>query len=98
MHIKRFSNTSSDDFIEAIDTWGEGLYVVGLDFHVGYIWHDGQQIHFIHSSIQPTYRVLSEPANKSTVLENSNYRVLGKISEDDELIEKWLLGSEFKTM
>lgn len=97
-HIKRFSNTSLDDFIEVIDIWGEGLYVVGLDFHVGYIWHDGQQIHFIHSSIQPTYSVLSEPANKSTVLENSNYRVLGKISEDNELIKKWLLGSEFKTL
>lgn len=97
-HIERFSNTSLDDFIEVIVSWGEGLYIVGLDFHVGYIWHDGQQIHFIHSSIPPTYSVLSEPANKSIVLANSNYRVLGKISEDDELIKKWLLGSEFKTL
>jgi len=41
--------------------------------------------------------VVKEEASESRILAASNYRVLGKISADDSLIEKWLLGTEIAT-
>lgn len=96
-HIKRFSGQSIEEFLAVVDDWGEGLYVVGLDFHVGYLWHDGEQMRFIHATALPPSRAISEPAQTSPALDNSRYRVIGKISEDDELIKKWLLQSDITT-
>ena len=96
-YIKRFSDQSIDDFLSIVDEWGAGLYVVGLDYHVGYLWHDGQQMHFIHATGLPPRSALSEPAETSPALTNSRYRVIGKISEDDKLIEKWLLQTKVST-
>ena len=96
-HIKRFSDQSIDDFLAVVDEWGAGLYVVGLDFHVGYLWHDGNQMHFIHATGLPPKSALSEPAETSPALTHSRYRVIGKISDDDMLIEKWLLKTAITT-
>ena len=96
-YIKRFSGQSIEEFLAVVDDWGEGLYVVGLDYHVGYLWHDGEQMHFIHASALPPRRAISEPALTSPALTNSRYRVIGKISDDDKLIEKWLLQTKIST-
>ena len=95
--IKRFSGQSIEDFLAAVDDWGAGLYVVGLDYHVGYLWHDGEQMHFIHATSLPPRRAISEPARTSPALSNSRYRVIGKISADDKLIKKWLLQTSIAT-
>jgi len=89
-NIKRYSNKSLNSFVNSVDHWGAGLYIVGLDFHVGFIWHDGKDIHFIHSTFVSPSGVIHESALSSPVLNASKYRVLGKISEDDKLIKKWL--------
>jgi hypothetical protein len=41
--------------------------------------------------------VVKERALESKILIASKYRVLGKISADDELILKWLRGDQFMT-
>lgn len=89
-HIKRFHNASLSSFVSAIEHWGEGLYIVGLDFHVGFLWHDGDQVHFIHATYVPPKAAFSELAQTSPVLAASKYRVVGKISADDTLIQTWL--------
>jgi len=96
-YIKRYSNKSLQSFVSSVDAWGSGLYIVGLDFHVGFIWHDGKNINFIHSTFVPPSGVIHEPALSSPVLNASKYRVLGKISEDDKLIKKWLNQEFIKT-
>lgn len=96
-HIKRFSNRPFDEFISEVNKMGAGLYIVGLDFHVGYLWHDGEQMYFIHSTSYPFRGVIEEPANTSHNLKNSKYRVVGKISDDDVLIKKWLFHESIST-
>lgn len=96
-HIKRFHNASLKKFVTAVENWGAGLYVVGLDFHVGFIWHDGKDVHFIHSTYVHPKAAFSELATHSPVLASSKYRVIGKISDDDRLIKKWLLEKSFAT-
>lgn len=89
-HVKRFRNKNIEEFVKAIDNWGEGLYIVGLDFHVGFLVNDGAKTYFIHSSYIEPRKVVREIALVSKVLASSKYRVAGKISEDNELLAKWL--------
>jgi hypothetical protein len=88
--IKRFSNFTIEKFIDDVKNQGEGLYVVGLDVHVGFILHDGKDIWFIHSSYGEPSEVVKEKALDSVILSSSKYRVTGKISADDNFILKWL--------
>jgi hypothetical protein len=80
--------------LNAVEDWGEGLYVVGLDIHVGFIVNAGGEVYFIHSSYVEPYAVVKEKAIESKILATSKYRVLGKISADHAFIEKWLLSKE----
>ena len=69
---------------------GVGLYIVGLDSHVGFVVYDGSTLTFVHSSyFTPPRAVVAEPINSDNPLKRSNYRVVGKIL-DDTLIRKWL--------
>tara|TARA_R110002096_G_scaffold229955_1_gene419580 strand:- start:820 stop:1359 length:540 start_codon:yes stop_codon:yes gene_type:complete len=49
-NIKRFSNTPIKNVKSYLHKSGDGLYVVGLDIHVGFILVKGNSIKFIHSS------------------------------------------------
>ncbi len=89
--IKRFSNLPMTNFIASIKQMGYGLYIVGLDNHTGFIYNDGKIIHFIHSTFVGTKNVQWENAEKSWVLSSSKYKVLGKISEDEGVLEGWIL-------
>ena len=95
--IKRFRNTEFATFIDSMETWGAGLYVVGLDNHVGFLYHDGEEVWFIHSSYIGPKCVVREEAASSLILASSKYRVVGKISANDRLVEKWLRGEKVKT-
>ena len=57
-HIKRFRRVAIDDFVMAVKNWGSGVYVVGLDIHVGFIVNTGDEILFIHSSYVEPFAVV----------------------------------------
>ena len=96
-NIRRFSDASMDRFIAALDAWGPGLYVVGLDIHVGFIVHDGQDAVFVHSSYVRPFQVVREPLRDAPILVASRYRVLGKLSADKGLAGKWLAADSIQT-
>lgn len=95
--IERFSDVPVEEFVRHVATQGHGLYVVGLDIHVGFLAHDAQGTHFIHSSYMPPLCVLREDALESRILSSSRYRVLGKLTEDKDLAVKWLTGVPIPT-
>ncbi|MGG9964445.1 hypothetical protein [Ferruginibacter sp. SUN106] len=89
-YVQRFSNVSIDQFIQAVQQQGFGLYIVGLDNHVGFIYNDGAEIYFIHSTFVGTRNVQKEKAAASWVLGKSKYKVLGKISADEKALNRWI--------
>lgn len=95
--IKRYRNAGIRDFVEDVREQGEGLYLVGLDFHVGFLVNDGMEVWFIHSSYIEPSEVIRESALESPILSSSKYRVLGRISADDHLILKWLKQTSIQT-
>jgi hypothetical protein len=89
-YIKRFSNIDITVFIKAIQQQGYGLYIVGLDNHTGFIYNDNKQVYFIHSTFVGTRNVQKENAAASWVLKQSKYKVLGKLSADEKMLERWI--------
>jgi hypothetical protein len=96
-HIKKFSNMPIDEFVDVIKNWGKGLYIVGLDLHVGFVLNDSE-VYFIHSTYVPPRKVLKEIAKESLVLEASAYRIVGKLTPNHELTRKWLVEEKIKTI
>lgn len=84
------------DIEEHIRKSGTGLYIVGLDTHVGFVVNDGKSLAFIHSTYyNPPKTVVAEATDSVNPLRDSNYRVVGKIL-DDTMMRKWILGGSFK--
>lgn len=96
-YVKRFRRVAISDFVTAVKKWGSGIYVVGLDIHVGFIVNTGDEVYFIHSSYVEPYTVVREKASESKILGASDYRVLGKIMADDQFMEKWLRREQILT-
>lgn len=86
------------DYVRQMQEWGPGLYVVGLDSHVGFLWVEGKDAWFIHSNGGWPREVIKERALDSPALSQSRYRIAGKISDDDALLTSWLQGSWRETV
>lgn len=89
-NIKRFSNKPISNVKEYLLKAGNGIYVVGLDSHTGYISVKDGAINFIHADYyEPEIGVVSEKLDSDNPLADSSYRVIGKLMED-EMIIFWL--------
>ncbi len=89
-HIHRFSNVKLTDFLKEVQRLGDGLYVTGLDTHSGFTLNKDGNVFFIHASGRYPNCVLKEAAFESKVLKASKYRVLGKLSGNNELLTRWV--------
>lgn len=90
--ISRYHGLTPTEFVRRVQALGPGLYVLGLDFHVAFLRvREGGAVQLVHSSYVGTGAVVREAAETSEALV-SNYRVVGKVSADDVLVRRWLLG------
>lgn len=88
-NIRSFYNGSFKSFYSFIAANGFGLYIVGLDNHTGFIYHDGEEIYFIHSSFVGANCVQKERALDSWILKESGCHILGRISGDIAVLNSW---------
>lgn len=85
-----FSSQTFTNFIKQVKSKGKGIAIIGLDNHTGFLYNDGLELWFIHSSIVGTRAVTKEKASESSVLYYSKYKVVGFISQDAVFIRRWL--------
>ncbi|MDO7852026.1 hypothetical protein [Hymenobacter convexus] len=91
-HITRYWGVDRADFVRQVRALGPGLYVLGLDYHVAFLRvRDGGAVQMVHSSYVGPGTVVREAAESSVAI-FSKYRVLGKVSDDDAFVRRWLLG------
>ncbi|MCU0326305.1 MAG: hypothetical protein MUF45_13780 [Spirosomaceae bacterium] len=88
--IQRFNNTPIFTFLYQVKHSGKGLYVVGLDTHTGFILNDDSGTWFIHSSGAFPFCVVKQEASKAKILADSRYRVLGKLTGNQEFMRKYI--------
>jgi hypothetical protein len=96
-NISRLNNASIGKFKDLVKEKGEGLYVLGLDYHVGYVINDDNQLRFFHSNYYDPWQVVDESVDGSLPIFHSKYKVLGKLF-NDEMMEKWLKNEHFDTV
>lgn len=93
--IKRFHNVPIKDVEDYIRQKGEGLYIVGLDNHVGYIYYHRGAMNFVHSNYYyPNVGVMSEPLAGRNPLNASKGKMIGKIF-DKEMVKNWILNTPY---
>jgi hypothetical protein len=99
--IRRYSGLSGKEFLAALATLPSGVYVLGLDKHVGFLVVDSSGgssgVSFVHSTLLRPFSVVREPAASSRALMTSAYRVLGNLSGDEGLLRKWLAQEKIAT-
>lgn len=70
----------------------EGIYLVGLDTHIGFLWRHSEGWHMVHASYSGGKQVMAEPWDHSTVLQKSNIFVVGDLLGNPTLLRWWIEG------
>ena len=91
--VKVFANFNKTKFIAEMQNYEDGLYFVGLDFHVGFILKSSDQIYFIHSNYIGKVGVMKEAVADSKAIESESYYICS-ISNNKKLMRKWLLSEK----
>lgn len=89
-HMDISSKRSLPNIKKKLMLSGDGIYITGLDTHVGFIVVSNETITFIHSTYyRPNKQVVAELYDSKNPFSDSKYRVIGKLFHDDMLIH-WL--------
>jgi hypothetical protein len=95
-NLKRFTDRPLSEIKKYLNAAGDGLYLVGLDNHVGFVLVDGKSISFIHSNYYyPEVGVMKEDISTKNPLKDSHYRIFGKLLTD-EMVVNWLENKEYE--
>ncbi len=93
--IIQYSNDSFGVAVRKIQTkLKPGIYMIGFDYHVGFLYIDSAGLHFIHSNYMDPVAVVKEDALLSPAFNNTKNVYLAKITNTDFLI-KWMKKEEF---
>jgi hypothetical protein len=84
------SRPTYEKFIHQLDSMGKGVYIIGLDFHTGFIVNDGSDTWFIHSNYINRKGVTKEKVADSEALKASKTRWVAVISGNNYVIRNWL--------
>jgi hypothetical protein len=90
--IHRYGNLSGVELEQRLVGLGEGLYVVGLNIHVGFIVVRDGHAWFVHSSYTPPGTVVNEPVVESEAIALSRRKGywISPLFQDDRIVEMWL--------
>jgi hypothetical protein len=75
-----------------VNELGDGLYIVGLDIHVGFLLVRAGHASFVHSSYTPPGTVVEEPVVDSLAIAYSQKKGywVSPLFQDDRLVDLWL--------
>lgn len=69
----------------------EALYLLGLDYHVGFLLVEKGEVYFVHSDFI-NGKVVRELASESAAFNSSVLYVLGELTNNASLMNNWLKG------
>lgn len=87
--IITLKNKSKVELKNYFNTKKDGVYFIGLDFHVGYIYKQGTNIYFIHSNYIENKGVMKEKIEDSKAIISDIYYI-SDITHNQKLMIKWL--------
>jgi hypothetical protein len=93
--IHRFRDIDADLLAAEIASLGDGLYLIGLRYHIGFVRVSGGRVELVHSGRDGPATVRREPLELARVVirsRPSGYWVTPALPDD--LIDRWLLGKK----
>lgn len=79
-----------EEFVSDIRSAESGIYLVGLDTHVAFLVVSSGSFRFVHSSGSRPWRVVDESCSEARVLQQSNWRMIGNLTADRQVLRRWL--------
>lgn len=70
----------------------DGLFILGLDNHVGYILKRDGDYFFIHSTVGQGRKVVKESLLESKVVNRSKIKMIGDFTGNDAAVKAWIRG------
>jgi hypothetical protein len=88
-NIKNYADYNKlKDYLADADE--HSVFIVGLDFHTGYITKEKKDCYFIHSNYIGHKGVTKEKIDESAALNASKTWMIGCISTNEEFMKKWV--------
>ncbi|RRJ92652.1 hypothetical protein EG240_02365 [Paenimyroides tangerinum] len=89
VNVKRFGDFNKlKEYIEKQPN--HSVFIIGLDFHTGYVLKANEKIYFLHSNYIDNEGVIKEEIDYSKALRSSKSFMIGNLSENNELISNWM--------
>lgn len=89
--ITNLSSLSYSQFTNCLNEYGEAVFVIGLDYHTGFIVNDGKGCWFIHSNYIYKIGVIKEKISESYALQSSKTRYVTSLTDNEKFLKNWLL-------
>jgi hypothetical protein len=93
--LHRYGGLEAAELRKRLLALGDGLYIVGLNVHTGFLLVRAGEVRVIHASYMPPNQVVSERLEESAVIalsRRSGYFVT-PLFRDDRLVDLWLSGT-----
>jgi hypothetical protein len=88
--VLNYSSMSWEAFDQKIRERGKGIYIIGLDFHTGFVINDGNKNWFLHSNYIQRKGVMKELMISSQALRASKTRWLVSLTDGVGVFRNWL--------
>ena len=86
-----------ESFMDQVSESEPGIYLVGLDSHVGFLIVTEDNLRFIHSAGTPPHCVVDQSREDAGAIKRSRYRVIGNLTSNHAVLRSWLLNHKFAT-
>ncbi len=77
-------------FAAGLEKAEPGIYLVGLDTHVGFLVVGQGSFRMLHSSGSRPWCVVDEGRDDAHALQKSNWRLVGNLTADPKVLKCWL--------
>lgn len=92
--LHRYFSVSGEALAGKIAGLGEGLYIIGLANHIGFVVVDAAGVRLVHASYTDDQVVISEPLATARAIADSRPKgyFVTPVMHDDRLADLWLRG------
>lgn len=88
---KIIGNNDTEALSEYVLNQEDGVFICGLDNHVGFIQKKGEKVYFVHSSgLSNQKKVMKEELLKSNAIQYSNAYYVGNLLSNETNLIKWI--------
>lgn len=93
--LHRYFSVASETLAAKIGGLGDGLYIIGLANHIGFVVVDGAEVRLVHASYTDGQVVTDEPLVTAQAIADSRPKgyFVTPVMHDDRLADLWLRGA-----